>query len=92
MHHVDPAKILKGEERGDVGHYNQGRWAWGHNAEQYARENFDKCLQSLKDGTPFENTNLPPGHVFKYWNLDSELDRMSKGRRSSLKQNGDWNP
>ena len=60
--------------------------------ELYARENYEKCLDHLKNGTAFENTNLPPGHVFKPWNLESELKRMESGRRSSLKENGDWSP
>lgn len=92
MHHVNPAAIKRGEERGDVGHYRQGKWAWGHNAELYARDNYEKCLDHLKNGSAFENTNLPPGHVFKPWNLESELKRMESGRRSSLKENGDWSP
>ncbi|KAK4494012.1 hypothetical protein PRZ48_015198 [Zasmidium cellare] len=90
MHHVHPEAIKKGEERGDVGHYRQGKWAWSHNAELYARDNYEKCLDCLKKGVEFENTNLPPGHVFKYWNLESELKRMASGRKSSLKENGDW--
>lgn len=63
---------------------------WGHNPEEYARDNYDGCLASIKDGKAFENTNLPPGHVYKPWTLESEHKRMEAGIRSDLKQNGYW--
>ncbi|KAK2612041.1 hypothetical protein QQS21_002006 [Conoideocrella luteorostrata] len=90
IQHLDVAAIERGEGTGDLAHSKQGKWAWGHNAELYARDNFQKCLNHMKEGTAFEATNIPPGHVFEPWNLQSELDRMASGRKSSLKQNGDW--
>ncbi|KAI3394531.1 hypothetical protein diail_2580 [Diaporthe ilicicola] len=38
-----------------------GRWIWAHNPERYAYENYGKALRNLVEGTPFQNTNIPPG-------------------------------
>jgi hypothetical protein len=56
----------------------------------YARENYAACLAHLEEGKPFANTNVPPGHVYKPWNLESESQRMQAKIKSDLKQNGDW--
>ena len=74
----------------NVGFFKQGRWVWGHNAEDYATNNYDAALASLIDGKPFENTNLPPGHTYQPWTLMTEMVRIKSGTPSTLKENGYW--
>lgn len=65
-----------------------GRWIWAHNAERYAYDNYGKALTSLVDGTPFENTNLPPGYRYKPWSLHELYDRIDRGEEVSFE--GEW--
>ena len=74
----------------DLGFFRIGRWVWTHNPENYARDSYAACLASITEGTEFSNTNLPPGHVYQPWTLESEMKRMEAGIKSTLKQNGDW--
>lgn len=67
-----------------------GRWMWGHSSEKYASVQYHKALLHLKTGAPFENTNLPPGHVFEDWTMDGEVAKEAAGIPSTLKDNGDW--
>lgn len=67
-----------------------GRWVWSHDAERYANKNYHACLKHLQTGALFENTNLPPGHIYKPWSLQLELSRIKAGVPSDLKRNGDW--
>ncbi|KAI0381983.1 FAD/NAD(P)-binding domain-containing protein [Hypomontagnella monticulosa] len=69
-----------------------GKWLWGHNPEIYATENFAKALDHLEKGTPFENTNLPPGHKWSDWTVEEELAKQRAGiiTLNELKFNGDW--
>ncbi|KAJ5300036.1 hypothetical protein N7476_011593 [Penicillium atrosanguineum] len=90
IHKADLSAIKKAGKSLDVGFFRLGRWTWNHNPEKYATDNFDACLAHLRDEKPFQNTNLPPGHVYKPWTLQEENERMAKGIQSDLKQNGDW--
>ena len=90
LHNADIAAISENSEKATIGFFKIGRWTWNHNPEVYARDNYEACLAHLVDGTPFHNTNVPPGHVYQPWNLKSEKDRMQAGIKSNLKQNGDW--
>lgn len=63
-------------------------WIWKHNPEQYAVENYNKALEHLLDGKPFQNTNIPPGHVYKPWTIDELLDAKKSGKEIEL--DGDW--
>ena len=85
-----------------IGFFKIGRWVWDHNPEVYARENYTACLAHLIEGEGegdgpgngsgklFKNTNVPPGHVYRPWSLESETKRMQAGIKSDLKRNGDW--
>ena len=77
---------------GDKGFFDQGKWTWGHNAEEYAREHYDPCAAHLQrnTGEAYPNTNLPPGHKYEPWSLASEKARIAEGRKSMLKKNGYW--
>ncbi len=90
LHTADIGAVEKNPEGANIGFFKIGRWVWAHNPERYAKEKYRDCLASIKEGKPFKNTNLPPGHVYKAWSLDSEKKRMAAGVRSSLKSNGYW--
>lgn len=89
LHFADLEKI-KQDPNASIGFFKSGKWAWGHDPEKYAYDNYAQCLAHLRDGFPFINTNMPPGHVFEDWNLESEAKRMAAGIRSDLKENGYW--
>lgn len=65
-----------------------GRWIWAHNPERYAYDNYGKALKSLVDGSPFQNTNIPPGYNYKPWSLHELYGRIDKGEKVQFE--GDW--
>ena len=65
-----------------------GRWIVEHDPEQYAYRNYDQALDHLVDGTPFQNTNTPPGHVYRPWTIDGLLEGQKRGEQTVL--DGDW--
>lgn len=64
-----------------------GRWIWNHDAEGYACENYEKALNHLVNGAPFENTNVPLGYVYSSWTIE-ELEVQQK--RGRIELDGDW--
>ena len=90
LHNVDVQTAKEGTKDIEVGFFRIGRWVWSHDPESYASENFTACLASVSESRPFRNTNIPPGHVYKPWSLDTETKRMVAGVKSDLKLNGDW--
>ncbi|KAM6506717.1 hypothetical protein FSOLCH5_013692 [Fusarium solani] len=68
-----------------------GKWLWTHNAEKYATDNFDAARRHVEFGAPFQNTNLPQGHVFNDWTMETELEKEKTGVFvQDLKTNGEW--
>jgi hypothetical protein len=65
-----------------------GRWMLEHDPNQYAKENYAAALDHLRSGTPFRNTNIPPGLQYKTWTIDSLLDAQGRGETTIL--DGDW--
>jgi 2-polyprenyl-6-methoxyphenol hydroxylase-like FAD-dependent oxidoreductase len=65
-----------------------GRWIVEHDPEQYAYRNYDQALKHLVDGAPFQNTNTPPGHVYRPWTIDGLLEAQKRGEQTVL--DGDW--
>ena len=51
----------------------QPRWLNGSDAEQYAKDNFEPAVASLKTGTPFTSTNIPEGHVHEDWTIETMM-------------------
>lgn len=90
LHDANLEVLQQDPKNARIGFFKSGRWIWGHDAERYAKDNYQMCLASLRDGGAFENTNLPPGHVYQEWSLQSEQKRMAAGIRSNLKENGYW--
>lgn len=90
--HANEGDELQRDSTGRVttGFFQMGSWVWKHDPERYAWTNFSACESHLKHGTPFANSNLPAGHVFKSWTLASEAERVRRGEQSDLKKNGYW--
>jgi 2-polyprenyl-6-methoxyphenol hydroxylase-like FAD-dependent oxidoreductase len=68
--------------------HHLGRWIVEHDPEQYAYENYQQALKHLMEGAPFQNTNTPPGHVYRPWKIDSLLAAQERGEQTVL--DGDW--
>ncbi|QKX61991.1 uncharacterized protein TRUGW13939_09147 [Talaromyces rugulosus] len=92
LHYANLDEIARNPEISDIGFFKIGRWVWAHKPEAYAIENYQKCLDYLQTNgsSEFRNTNVPPGHVYRPWSMESEHARMTAGIRSDLKSNGDW--
>lgn len=90
LHNANIEAMKQDEKNRTIGFFRIGRWIWNHDPEAYVRDNYVACLAHLVDGKPFQNTNLPPGHVYRPWTLESEKRREMAGIKSDLKQNGDW--
>lgn len=65
-------------------------WIWKHDPVQYARDNYQQAIESVTQGAPFENTNLPPGYKYVPWTIQDELEREEKGLMTELFNTGDW--
>jgi len=65
-----------------------GKWILAHDPEDYALQNYHKALAHLLDQTPFQNTNTPPGLVYRPWTIESLLDAHEKGEATIL--DGNW--
>jgi hypothetical protein len=68
---------------------NRGEWVFGHDAEQYVYDNFQKCADHILRGTPFTNTNTPEGMVYEPWTIqglvdDAERKRAEEARSARL--------
>ena len=67
---------------------HMGKWILDHDPEQYAIDNFEDALAHVKHGTPFQNTNTPPGAKYQPWTIDGLLAAQQKGEPTVL--DGDW--
>jgi hypothetical protein len=65
-----------------------GDWITYHDPEVYAYENYHKCAENLAQGTPFDNTNIPPGYTYRPWTVRELLGASDRGE--VLKDEGDW--
>lgn len=70
------------------------KWVWSHDPEAYAYENYDRAVESLKQGIPFEDDdrvppNYPPGYKYEPWNIEQIMDDMRQGKSIDL-GSGDW--
>lgn len=63
-------------------------WTTTHNAEDYAYANYASCLQHLRQGTPFKNTNIPPGYTYKPWTVKELLHASESGLPDQ--DEGEW--
>lgn len=66
----------------DKGFTNYGSWITEHDPEKYALGNYDSALEHLRSGAPFQNTNTPPGMVYRPWTIDGLMDAYNRGEPS----------
>lgn len=64
------------------------KWLFTHDPEQYAIEKYVEAAESVVEGTLFENTNIPPGHVPSMWTMEEVLALEAEGKKIEL--SGDW--
>ncbi|KAI3539446.1 hypothetical protein CSPX01_08892 [Colletotrichum filicis] len=65
-----------------------GDWVLNHDPEQYAYDNYGKCVNHLLMMEPFVDTNIPPGYVFKPWTVKELLDASDNDIK--VVYDGDW--
>jgi hypothetical protein len=66
-------------------------WIWKQNPEDYAAEKYHEALAALRDGAPFQNTNIPKGHVYKPWTFEGILKEFKEKGDYELGGDGWWN-
>ncbi|RKU48559.1 hypothetical protein DL546_007944 [Coniochaeta pulveracea] len=70
------------------------RWVWSHDPERYAIENFDKCIENVRNGLDIGDDegyppNYPPGYKYEPWSIDQIMEDMRNGKNVELAP-GDW--
>ncbi|KAF3760042.1 FAD/NAD(P)-binding domain-containing protein [Cryphonectria parasitica EP155] len=45
------------------------KWITSHDVYKYTQDNFDKATDAVRNGTPFKNTNGPPGVEYQDWTV-----------------------
>ena len=65
-----------------------GRWVWAHNPEKYVYDKYNQALEHLRDGKPFQSTNIPPGYTYQPWTIEGVFMLMREGK--DLKFERDW--
>lgn len=66
-----------------------GRWLSNHDPEQYAYDNWQACMSHIVRGTPFQNSNLPPGYTYKPWTMDELMEAATEDGQMPTDP-GDW--
>ena len=61
-----------------------GPWILNHDAENYAVQNYKACAEHLTKGTPFRNTNTPPGQDYVPWKISSLIEEAERNRQKDL--------
>ena len=65
-----------------------GRWLSKHDPEQYVYDNWEACKNHIVSGTPFKNSNLPPGYDYEPWTMEGLM--MSQENGQLPVDAGDW--
>lgn len=65
-----------------------GKWLWQHDAEVLTYENNGKALRHLLTDEPFQNTNIPPGYIYKPWTINELLSVEEEPK--NIEVDGDW--
>jgi 2-polyprenyl-6-methoxyphenol hydroxylase-like FAD-dependent oxidoreductase len=66
------------------------RWVFQHDPERYVYEKYGQAFAHLDQGTPFENTNFPPGHKFEAWTIEQIHKDIAAGKSAVNLLDGDW--
>jgi hypothetical protein len=62
----------------------QPAWLYAHDAEQYAIDNLDAAIASIKDGVEFRNTNTPQDYVHEDWTVESMMEAEKTASNGSM--------
>ncbi|ORY71532.1 uncharacterized protein BCR38DRAFT_330092 [Pseudomassariella vexata] len=70
------------------------RWVWSHDPETYAHDNYDRCIESMRNHVPMDQDdvippNYPPGYKYVPWNIDEIMANLEKGIPVQL-GSGNW--
>lgn len=70
------------------------KWVFSHDPEAYAYENYDKVVESMRKGVPFDEDdsippNYPPGYKYEEWNIEQIMGDIRNGKPVDLGP-GDW--
>ncbi|KAG7446107.1 monooxygenase [Guyanagaster necrorhizus] len=65
-----------------------GKWLAMHDSEKYAYDNYAACAKHITDGTPFTNTNTPPGYTYEPWTVEDLL--KAARQKTDVQDAGDW--
>ncbi|KAL2786097.1 monooxygenase [Aspergillus keveii] len=84
-HHTDFDAVQKNPETLAM---TVGSWIAKHDPEAYVYDRWEECVNHLLNGTPFENTNIPPGYTYAPWTID-ELLQAAEEERETV-DSGDW--
>lgn len=67
-----------------------GRWTSEHDPEQYVYDMWQAATSHVVSGTPFKNTNLPPGYEYEPWTMDS-LNLLAEVNNGEIPADpGEW--
>ncbi|KAK3349127.1 hypothetical protein B0T25DRAFT_235954 [Lasiosphaeria hispida] len=69
-------------------------WVWGHDPEKYAYEVYDRVVESMRRGVPFDEEesippNYPPGYKYEPWSIEKIMEDMRNGKPVNL-GSGNW--
>lgn len=64
----------------------QPEWLNGHDASDYASSQYDKVVEHLSKGAPFQSTNIPEGHVHEDWTIEEMMSRDGQRPEDSFYQ------
>ena len=87
LHYLDLEALEKDPSSFKMRH---GEWSWGHDALKYAGDRYEQAVESVRNGTAFENENLPEGHVYEEWTIEKEMERERAGEKTTLWDTGKW--
>nr|POE56478.1 fad-dependent monooxygenase mdpd [Quercus suber] len=65
-------------------------WLVRHDPEAYAYDKYEEASAHIVSGSPFRNTNSPPGHNFKPWTIEQIYEDARAGKRIAEMLDGDW--
>lgn len=69
-------------------------WVFNHDSEAYAYENYDKVVESMRKGVPFDEDdsippNYPPGYKYEEWSIEQIMEDIRSGKAVDLGL-GEW--
>jgi hypothetical protein len=64
----------------------QPEWLNGHDASEYAMAQYDKVVEHLGKGTPFQSLNIPEGHIHEDWTIEEMMSRDGQRPEDSFYQ------